>query len=301
LGLSDSERAVLADARPNAALAPPGGKSTICFGMDSCTEAKKRETVLAPPGGKSTMSLGMAAAPSSNAFACGTHQNSGNVLTDRPSTGLHAPPGGKSTICLGMDTSENFRRDKEEEANTGLSPRPAGKSSEGALCPAEALVPRPVGGEDRVVLGANAVEVPRPVRATAGGNSSICFGTDVREWQLSSRVLGPVAEMKIPSVKENEVKDVEAELAQDSKEEGGAAEAEEMEAEPVPPTAPVPPGGAASVVLGSDVREWKSQEDNGLVKTKLAQGEDRTMKQDLPTPARSIRAPPGGAATVLLG
>merc|ERR1719456_1499054 len=33
---------------------------------------------------------------SSNAFANGANQNCGNVLTDRPTTRLHAPPGGGS-------------------------------------------------------------------------------------------------------------------------------------------------------------------------------------------------------------
>jgi SPIRAL1-like protein len=36
---------------------------------------------------------------SSNAFANGANQNCGNVLTDRPTTRLHAPPGGQSQIA----------------------------------------------------------------------------------------------------------------------------------------------------------------------------------------------------------
>ena len=38
---------------------------------------------------------------SSNAFSSGSNQNCGNVITDRPSTRLHAPPGGKSSFSLG--------------------------------------------------------------------------------------------------------------------------------------------------------------------------------------------------------
>ncbi len=38
---------------------------------------------------------------SSNAYASGLRQNSGNFITDRSSTRLHAPPGGKSTLSLG--------------------------------------------------------------------------------------------------------------------------------------------------------------------------------------------------------
>ena len=36
----------------------------------------------------------------SNAYANGSNQNCGNVLTDRPTTRLHAPPGGKSSISF---------------------------------------------------------------------------------------------------------------------------------------------------------------------------------------------------------
>jgi len=34
---------------------------------------------------------------SSNAYASGANQNCGNVITDRPSTRVHAPPGGRSS------------------------------------------------------------------------------------------------------------------------------------------------------------------------------------------------------------
>jgi SPIRAL1-like protein len=40
---------------------------------------------------------------SSNAFASGANQNSGNVLTDRPTTRTRAPPGGRSSISFGAD------------------------------------------------------------------------------------------------------------------------------------------------------------------------------------------------------
>lgn len=42
-----------------------------------------------------------AASTSSNAFASGANQNSGNFITDRPTTRVHAAPGGKSSIVLG--------------------------------------------------------------------------------------------------------------------------------------------------------------------------------------------------------
>jgi len=43
---------------------------------------------------------------SSNAYANGADQNCGNVITDRPSTRLHAPPGGHSSISFGADAPD---------------------------------------------------------------------------------------------------------------------------------------------------------------------------------------------------
>ena len=40
-------------------------------------------------------------AGSSNRFARGSDQNSGNVLTDKPITRVLAPPGGRSSITFG--------------------------------------------------------------------------------------------------------------------------------------------------------------------------------------------------------
>ncbi len=37
---------------------------------------------------------------SSNVFANGANQNSGNFITDKPITRIHAPPGGVSTLRL---------------------------------------------------------------------------------------------------------------------------------------------------------------------------------------------------------
>ena len=45
--------------------------------------------------------FGARSAKGSNAYANGANQNCGNVLTDRPTTRLHAPPGGASSITFG--------------------------------------------------------------------------------------------------------------------------------------------------------------------------------------------------------
>ena len=46
-------------------------------------------------GGQTASSQG------SNAFASGANQNSGNFISDRSTTRLHAPPGGTTSISFG--------------------------------------------------------------------------------------------------------------------------------------------------------------------------------------------------------
>merc|ERR1712014_513025 len=80
-------------------LQAPGGQSVISidtgvqvqesFGLGSQKRACK--TVTQAPGGKSTLCLGAnevsdAEKVSSNRFACGSHQNHGNTITDRSTT-----------------------------------------------------------------------------------------------------------------------------------------------------------------------------------------------------------------------
>ena len=47
--------------------------------------------------------FGARAPTSSNSFASGANQNSGNCITDRPTTRVHAAPGGKSSFSLGWE------------------------------------------------------------------------------------------------------------------------------------------------------------------------------------------------------
>lgn len=59
---------------------------------------------------------------SSNAYACGSQQNSGNVLTDTPTTRVNAPPGGASSLCLG-DADTKVDPDKLRMLKAGISRR----------------------------------------------------------------------------------------------------------------------------------------------------------------------------------
>lgn len=110
--------------------APPGGASSICFGSSEPTPAPVRRvpatSQAAAPAAKREEPAPKAAEPtpkavlrdtnnvvaapaptrkgvSSNAYATGSNQNCGNVITDRPTTRLHAPPGGKSSFSLGWN------------------------------------------------------------------------------------------------------------------------------------------------------------------------------------------------------
>ena len=101
--------------------APPGGRSQISFGSvmapdraithsgmtrDALLSLKNKK--VATPVTQSTVAPKVSvsnntttARISSNAYATGSNQNSGNFITDRPTTRVHAPPGGKSSIMFG--------------------------------------------------------------------------------------------------------------------------------------------------------------------------------------------------------
>eukprot|EP00621_Florenciella_sp_RCC1693_P013145 CAMPEP_0182552884 /NCGR_PEP_ID=MMETSP1323-20130603/49205_1 /TAXON_ID=236787 /ORGANISM="Florenciella parvula, Strain RCC1693" /LENGTH=199 /DNA_ID=CAMNT_0024764597 /DNA_START=608 /DNA_END=1207 /DNA_ORIENTATION=- len=69
---------------------------------------------------------------SSNAFANGSNQNCGNVITDRSTTRLHAPPGGQTSFSLGWGSEPApaavpSRRLKENTVNQAPAPAPVQK------------------------------------------------------------------------------------------------------------------------------------------------------------------------------
>jgi hypothetical protein len=54
-----------------------------------------------------------ASSQGSNAFASGANQNSGNMITDRSTTRLHAPPGGKTTISIFGEGNNGYGEQKD--------------------------------------------------------------------------------------------------------------------------------------------------------------------------------------------
>lgn len=285
-------------------LAPPGGRSTICLG--EYPEVKQLVPPVVPPGGKSSICLGLdgkeAAPVSSNAFACGNNQNCGNVLTNRPTTLLHAPPGGRSTIRLGHDPAE-----AAEGKSSKSEPRPVGGEdhlSHWGEVPLRTTGHRvPAGGKSTICLGVEnenvtespavaeasqlestaevADEAPLTRRVPAGGTSTVCLGTDISEWILSSRALGHSGTNHEEACKAEAKQETESEDQLEKEE--SLVEIEEASPQP----------DLEGVILGVE----KIDEDKTAI-SKSVQSE-MNMLQDLPTPAR--RAPPGGVATVLLG
>jgi len=119
-------------------------------------------------------------------------------------------------------------------------------------------------------------------RVPAGGASSVCLGTDISEWCLSSRALG---HSKTPV---EEIAKCEATVAQDAEDqlkEDKSVDIVEAHTTQTEDLGGVTLGVETEVCEEKDLSKSKTQEVNAL--------------QDLPTPAR--RAPPGGVATVLLG
>ncbi len=87
-------------------LEEPGGKSSVQLGWDSpkrkvqkTGEKKEFMSVSKHEQEKEVSSNPMAV--SSNVYANGNSQNTGNFLTDRPTSKVSQPPGGKSSIQFG--------------------------------------------------------------------------------------------------------------------------------------------------------------------------------------------------------
>ena len=113
---------------------------------------------------------------SSNAYANGADQNCGNVITDRPSTRLHAPPGGGSSICLSDGSSEVV-------APRGAAPAGRMPLADASADAAPVFGARSTKGSNAYANGANQncgnVITDRPttrLHAPPGGTSSVTFG-----------------------------------------------------------------------------------------------------------------------------
>ncbi|OLP89096.1 hypothetical protein AK812_SmicGene29463 [Symbiodinium microadriaticum] len=115
---------VISDIPSTRVAAPPGGKSSICLGWDDRPVARaagrpmeeaSRVQAHRPPAGEAVrrdhrsvpedQAYGTRPRESSNSYASGNSQNTGNVLTGVPTTRVMRPPGGASEMSLAWDTS----------------------------------------------------------------------------------------------------------------------------------------------------------------------------------------------------
>mmetsp|Transcript_134247 Transcript_134247/g.189718 ORF Transcript_134247/g.189718 Transcript_134247/m.189718 type:complete len:224 (+) Transcript_134247:46-717(+) len=116
---------VISDIPSTRVAAPPGGKSSICLGWDDRPVARaagrpaeeaSRVQAHRPPAGEAVrrdhrsvpedqaQAYGTRPRESSNSYASGNSQNTGNVLTGVPTTRVSRPPGGASEMSLAWDT-----------------------------------------------------------------------------------------------------------------------------------------------------------------------------------------------------
>ncbi|CAE7589549.1 unnamed protein product [Symbiodinium natans] len=112
---------VISDIPSTRVAAPPGGKSSICLGWDDRPAARPAgrppaedaSRAQARPAGEALrrdhrspedLAYGTRPRESSNSYASGNSQNTGNVLTGVPTTRVLRPPGGASEMSLAWDT-----------------------------------------------------------------------------------------------------------------------------------------------------------------------------------------------------
>eukprot|EP00227_Mantoniella_beaufortii_P002251 CAMPEP_0197616720 /NCGR_PEP_ID=MMETSP1326-20131121/60672_1 /TAXON_ID=1155430 /ORGANISM="Genus nov. species nov., Strain RCC2288" /LENGTH=493 /DNA_ID=CAMNT_0043185607 /DNA_START=339 /DNA_END=1821 /DNA_ORIENTATION=+ len=134
---------------------------------------------------------------SSNAYANGSDQNCGNVITDRSTVRLHAPPGGHSSICFGASDagpapsapsgvrgqSREAAQNMAQHSASGVSSQIFGAPSGGRSGSSNAYA----NGQDQ--NNGNFI-TDRPttrLHAPPGGFSSISFGGDANDAQQQSR------------------------------------------------------------------------------------------------------------------
>jgi len=104
---------VLTDRSSTKLLQAPGGTSSIVLGdnVEEVVHTQQPASKEDDQGRVGTSSIvtgaagGLGDKTSSNRFANGSSQNTGNFISDRSSTRLHQAPGGKSSICLGTDSN----------------------------------------------------------------------------------------------------------------------------------------------------------------------------------------------------
>jgi len=131
---------------------------------------------------------------SSNAYANGADQNCGNVITDRPSTRLHAPPGGHSSISFGADApdlnvprlSRETQQNKFGEARSNVHSQVFGAPSDARAHSSNAYADGADQNCGNFITDRPSTRLHEP----PGGRSQIAFG-DVDNAPTETRVHRP--------------------------------------------------------------------------------------------------------------
>lgn len=118
----------------NGAMAPPGGYSQVQLGgYSDYAGAQQQQQYGAPPqtgGGGGVASFGASSQDQraggylSNNYSRPGGQNTGNFITDRPSSKVLAPPGGKCQISFG-DYTPSYQQSSAQQAPSYGGPQPA--------------------------------------------------------------------------------------------------------------------------------------------------------------------------------
>mmetsp|Transcript_137353 Transcript_137353/g.342535 ORF Transcript_137353/g.342535 Transcript_137353/m.342535 type:complete len:910 (+) Transcript_137353:61-2790(+) len=188
----------------------PGGTTSVILGGDGpdlVPQLPVAGSTRTAPGGTSSLVFGgdypheILERVSANKFADGASQNSGNTITDRPTTRVHHAPGGASTICLGDEPSDptvlkvssnafasganqNSGNTITDRPSTRLHQAPGGDSSlvlgggyphdlveagltSGTITEAPAVAAGPGEKTERRI---------KTLQQSPGGNSTICLG-----------------------------------------------------------------------------------------------------------------------------
>uniref|UniRef100_A0A7S2QZQ3 Microtubule-associated protein Jupiter n=1 Tax=Eucampia antarctica TaxID=49252 RepID=A0A7S2QZQ3_9STRA len=105
-GCNDNQNYFVEGGKPSSrVLQQPGGKSSISLGWEepkkiAPSRIDKEEKSKVEEEDESKVEDNKKEKVSSNAYASGSNMNSGNVITERPSSRVINPPGGKSSFSL---------------------------------------------------------------------------------------------------------------------------------------------------------------------------------------------------------
>jgi len=249
----------------------PGGTSSICLGDESSQQAKKSQ--------------------SSNAYATGSNQNCGNVLTDRPSTALKAPPGGVSTICLGTDDSSPAAPKSSNAFANGSNQNSGNVISERSSTGIHA----PPGGVSTICLGTDDSSPAAPKSSNAFANGSNQNSGNVISERSSTGIHAPPG--GVSTICLGHDSSPAAPMSSNSFASGANQNSGNVLSERSSTGIHAPPGGVSTICLGADVNDWKAESRTFSDQTSVILGAEPSPRVDVGGKDHIVL----GAGPVILG